>query len=159
MISWNEHKNLHLAAWYHDVVYDPRRQDNEDRSADVAREALQALLLDSDRIVRVCDLIRMTKDHIAPEKDIAAQWFLDADLSILNGYPEDYERYSAEIRQEYAWVADEQYYPARRAVLQRLLDRPAIFGTPRQREFEADARANIAAEIAQIDAILRTLPP
>ena len=37
---------VRLAAWYHDAVYDPTRDDNEEASARLAREQLHALVSD-----------------------------------------------------------------------------------------------------------------
>src|ERR1043165_7022793 len=44
-----EWKMLELATWYHDVVYDPRSEENESRSAEVARNSLYELGLSEDR--------------------------------------------------------------------------------------------------------------
>lgn len=149
-----------LATWYHDVVYDPRRLDNEEQSAEVARRALGVLRINHVTIDRTAALIMMTKKHQAPDGDTDAHLFIDADLSILGADPSAYSNYSAAIRKEYSLVPDRDYYLGRRGVLQRFLARPAIYSTAwHKNKFEEAARANIAAEIAQIDAILRTLPP
>src|SRR4051794_41509918 len=37
---------VRLAAWYHDVVYDPERSDNEQVSAERARVGLRGLVTD-----------------------------------------------------------------------------------------------------------------
>jgi predicted metal-dependent HD superfamily phosphohydrolase len=152
-----EQINLRLAVWYHDIVYDTHRHDNEERSSELARNALGNLGVSEDRVARICELIEMTKHHQAPANDFAAQWFLDADLSILGGEPEDYATYTAGIRKEYGWVAEYEYYSQRRAILHRFLQRPWIFLTATYQAFESDARANITAEIAQIDAKLHSL--
>ena len=153
-----ELERVELAIWYHDVVYNPKSSENETRSADVARNSLGELGLSEDCVSRVCELILMTNDHQAPLEDKNAQLFLDGDLGILGTMPEFYLEYSNAIRKEYAWVADREYYQARRKVLLGFLERPTIYHSPGFRDFEAPARANLAAEIAQIDEILRTLP-
>jgi predicted metal-dependent HD superfamily phosphohydrolase len=154
-----ERANVRLAAWFHDIVYDTRRQDNEERSAERAATSLRALGLEENCVKRVGDLICMTKNHHAADGDLAAWWFIDADLSILGGAPEDYQNYVAGVRKEYAWVPDHEFYPKRRAILQGFLDRPTIFMTAEHRRWEEpEARANIAGEIALIDEILKTLP-
>jgi predicted metal-dependent HD superfamily phosphohydrolase len=153
-----EWKVLELASWFHDVVYDPRSSENESRSAEVARNSLRELDLSTDLIARVSELIMMTKDHQAPPMDFDALLFLDLDLSILASVPKKYEEYARAIRKEYAWVGDREFYLGRRKVLQVFLER-TVFRTDWFRPKEPDARLNIHREIAQIDEILRNLPP
>src|SRR6266545_4870561 len=52
-----------LAAWFHDAVYDPRRDDNEEASARLAEAALNALELPADVIAEVARLVRLTATH------------------------------------------------------------------------------------------------
>lgn len=151
---------LRFAAWYHDLVYDPRRSDNESRSADAARLTMRTLGQSDAAIDRVCDLILMTQRHQAEEADLEGQLFLDADLFILGTYPPTYQAYAAAIRREYSWVPDRVFFEGRRKVLLGFGERPMIYRTDMIRsKIEPSARRNIAAEIAQIDDILRTLPP
>ena len=139
------------AAWLHDVVYDTRAADNEERSADFARSRLPALGVAPATVDEVARLVLATKTHDASGDDAAV--LLDADLAILGADPRTYARYAAAVREEYAWVPDELYRAGRRAVLTSFLDRPAIFHTPAMRgEAEGAARANLAAEVATLDA-------
>ena len=150
---------LRLATWYHDVVYDPRSSENESRSAVVARLSLGELEISDSIIARVSGLILMTKNHVAPPQDAEADLFLDADLGIIGADAESYAQYASAIRKEYDWVPERQFYEGRRTVLQRFQDRYRIFRASWPERFsEERARTNIAAEIAQIDEILRTLP-
>ena len=142
---------LELAAWFHDVVYDPRARDNEERSAELAVQALSTLRLAAEDISRVAALIRMTCHHRAPPDDGDAQLLLDADLAILGAPAEQYNDYARAIRQEYAWVPDADYRAGRRTVLAGFLVRPAIFGTPQLHDLlEAPARRNLVLEIATL---------
>jgi predicted metal-dependent HD superfamily phosphohydrolase len=86
----------------------------------------------------------------------------------LGMIPEIYREYSIAIRREYAWIADRDYCFGRKTVLEGFVQRPAIFQSDIFKTpfagtagltWEVQARTNIAAEIAQIDASLRTLPP
>ena len=62
-----------------------------------------------------------------------------------------YARYAAQIRQEYAHVADDDYRRGRTAVLKRFLERPHLyFSLPMRARCEAAARANVTAEIAKL---------
>jgi predicted metal-dependent HD superfamily phosphohydrolase len=149
-----EHElTLALAAWFHDAVYQPGKDDNEDRSAYVAYDALEQIGADPELIAEVVRLVRLTASHDPEADDIAGQVLSDADLSILAAPRERYEQYAHAIRQEYVQVPQAEYRAGRAKVLQTFLDRASIFRTSYGREhWEAPARANIAAEIAQLQA-------
>ena len=69
-----------LAVWLHDVIYDSRASDNEERSADFADRLCEKLSIPEGRVVAY--LILKTKTHDAGD-DPDAQVLLDADLAIL----------------------------------------------------------------------------
>lgn len=134
-----------LAAWLHDVIYDSKASDNEERSADYARQLCAALVLpDADA---VASLILKTKTHLA-ENDTDAQVLIDADLAILGAGLADYRVYATRIRREYAWVPDADYRAGRRQVLEKFLARPRIFH--HLGHLEQPARRNLGAEIAEL---------
>lgn len=134
-----------LAAWLHDVIYDSRASDNEERSADCAERLCERLSIPEGR--RVAALIRKTKTHDA-DGDADAQVLIDADLAILGASESAYRIYAEQIRQEYAWVPESEYRTGRQRVLQTFLDRPRIYHVLSRRE--AAARRNLAAEIARL---------
>jgi predicted metal-dependent HD superfamily phosphohydrolase len=138
-----------LAAFLHDVVYDSRASDNEERSAEYARELLTGFGAERDVREETARLILLTKTHEASADDDGCR-LLDADLSILGAEPEVYDAYARAIRQEYAWVPEEEYRAGRRRVLERFLARPHIYFTPAFRAREDQARSNIAHEIASL---------
>lgn len=141
-----ETRELIAAIWLHDVVYDPRADDNEERSADQARADLAGSGID---VERVAALIFGTKHHRA---ETAEQRLLnDLDLGILGAPAEAYARYAADIRSEYAHVPEEAFRAGRSRVLRGFLDLPAIFLGPEFRHLEAPARANLTAEIAALE--------
>ena len=138
---------VRLAVWFHDAMYDTRRSDNEDQSALYALAALKGGVWDSLRM-RVMVLIGKTKTHQASPHDTDCQLMLDADLAVLGGSPEDYDRYAEAIREEYAWVPEEDYRAGRQRVLESFLERERLYFTPllfQQRE--QAARANLRREI------------
>ena len=53
--------------WFHDVVYQPLRPDNEARSTDRARAFLQKTTLEPARQQRVAFLIERTANHTQPQ--------------------------------------------------------------------------------------------
>jgi predicted metal-dependent HD superfamily phosphohydrolase len=140
-----------LAAWFHDVVYDSRASDNEERSAEAALNALSRLNVPDELASRVAGLIIATKTHEAPPGDSDAAVLLDADLAILGAPPAEYALYAEAIRREYSWVPEQDYRTARRRVLQRFLDRERMFLTdPMLRLSEPQARWNLSEEIARL---------
>jgi predicted metal-dependent HD superfamily phosphohydrolase len=137
---------VQLAAWFHDVVYDPRAGDNEERSADLAEQTLRRLGVPADTVATVHRLILQTKTHQADDPNAAV--LLDADLAILGAAEEQYAAYARAIRTEYTWVPDEQYRQGRSAVLRGFLQRERIFRTDTCFiALEARARENLAREI------------
>ena len=52
---------LALAAWFHDAVYQPGKDDNEDRSAYVAYDALEQVGASPDLIAEVVRLVRLDR--------------------------------------------------------------------------------------------------
>jgi predicted metal-dependent HD superfamily phosphohydrolase len=142
---------LAFAAWLHDIVYDPRAADNEERSAALAAELLDGFPISPATMARTGELILLTKTHSADDAD--GQLLIDADLSILGAETAAYDRYAAAIREEYAWVPEPAYRTGRSAVLKSFLRRDAIFGTPAlAARCEARARENLAREIDRLGA-------
>ncbi|MCA1656153.1 MAG: metal-dependent phosphohydrolase, partial [Actinobacteria bacterium] len=127
---------VRLAAWYHDAVYDPRRGDNEERSAALAAAELAEAGVPPALAGRVADLIRCTAGHDAPPGDRDAEVLCDADLRVLAAAAPDYDRYVAAVRAEYAHVADAGWRAGRAAVLRGLLALPQLFRTPPARAWE-----------------------
>lgn len=144
---------LALAAWFHDAVYQPGKDDNEDRSAYVAYDALEQVGASPKLIAEVVRLVRLTAHHDPAVDDAAGAVLCDADLAILAATPDRYTQYAEAIRQEYVHVPEADFRTGRADVLRTFLDRPAIYRTTYGREhWEAAARANIAAEIKALEA-------
>jgi predicted metal-dependent HD superfamily phosphohydrolase len=142
---------IQLAAWFHDVIYDSKSKDNEEKSAEYAAARLTSLEIPNNTVQSVQNLILHTKNHQAPPADIDSQILLDADLAILGASELEYKTYAQGIRQEYAWVADELYRRRRLQVLQNLLQRERIYFTPQLFvKLESRARLNLQAEIATL---------
>lgn len=146
---------LALALFFHDVVYDPRRGDNEERSARLARDTLASLQLPPEQIEDVARLIDITRHAARPQAE-DEQWMVDIDLAILGAAPERYAQYRLQVRQEYAHVPETLFTRGRLAVLEAFLHaRPALYHTPRGRSaFDAAAARNLAHEVALLRAAL-----
>lgn len=147
-----------LALYYHDVIYDPTRSDNELQSAEFATDALSPYL-SQEQCQQIYALIMMTANHqidalIDSDKYNDAAYLLDMDLSILGAPWSAYEQYAKAIRQEYNHVADDNYRDGRTAVLQGLLAHPKLYLTDHYYEqLETQARANIKRELTLLAAL------
>lgn len=139
---------LAFAAWYHDVVYDPRAPDNEERSAARAEAELKRLTADPQLPGRVAKLILATKSHQKGADDADGDLFLDVDYAILGSEPAAYEIYAGQIRREYAHLTDEQWRAGRATFLKTASARAPTFRTALFEGLYGDrARANMAAEL------------
>lgn len=143
-----------MAAWLHDVVYDPTAAPgvNEAASAAFGEARLAALGWTPPLIERVGGLVLVTATHETGD-DPAAGVVVDADLAVLGDRPAVYDAYVRGVRAEYAFIDDDGWRLGRAAVLRSFLDRPAIYATPTMRAArEARARANLTAELAALRA-------
>lgn len=142
---------LETAIWFHDAIYDPTRNDNEAASADLARERLSADGADPAFVAEVERLILLTAGHSVSDGDTLGARLVSIDLSILGAEPARYDAYARAIREEYAHVPEPFYRAGRATIMTRFLDSPALFADPVWAErYEAQARANIAREIAEL---------
>lgn len=148
----NDHDALSFTIWYHDVVYNALKSDNEERSADVAENDLRRIGYPQEKIDKVKEMILRTKKHTEWSNDDAdTALLLDLDLAILGAERSEYEEYRQQVRKEYGWVPGIMYNRGRRNVLQQFLDAEHIY---RLQEFrntlEEKARENLRFEIQQL---------
>lgn len=138
--------NIYAAAWLHDIRYDAQRTDNEEISAEIAKEDLKGTTID---IPLVVDIILDTKHHRGgtPTLDL----FSDLDLAVFGDY--GYDDYMLNIRKEYSFVPLDIYAEKRALVLEKF-DSQQIYRTEHFRSREQLAHINLKREIS----ILRTCP-
>jgi predicted metal-dependent HD superfamily phosphohydrolase len=144
---------VRLAAWWHDAVYEPRAvgDDNERESAALAGRVLSRLGLAPVAVAEVERLVLLTAGHAVDPTDANAALLCDADLGVLGGDPDAYDRYAAAIRREYAHVPAAAFRDGRGAVLRQLLLLPTLYRVPALAgRWERPARANLARELATL---------
>ena len=133
-----------VALWFHDVIYDPRAHDNEERSVDVMVAEL------GDSAKPAVPLVLATKHAAVPDSE-DARIVVDADLSILGADLATFDTYEHAIREEYAFVPEDAFRTGRAHVLRSFLERPTIFSTPPARDlWEAAARKNLTRSLAAL---------
>lgn len=133
---------VEMAIWFHDVVYDPRAEDNERRSADLFLE-IAGDGCDPDFRAAIDDLIMITTHRALPSTP-AQCYVVDIDLSSFGMPWELFSRDSVAVRDEFPHLSDRDYYPRQREFMEALLARPHFCFTEffRQRH-EQQARENI----------------
>ena len=156
---------LHLATFFHDVIYDPKSGTNEKDSADLFLEF--ATSFDNGKCVhhpftskivgQVKTLILATEKHqtiLLPESDDEycdlpiQQLFLDIDMAVLGKASDDaYLAYAAAIRKEYSFVPHDTYCEKRAQVLETFLKHSRIYLSNAFHQLEASARKNLQMEI------------
>ncbi|NOQ74439.1 MAG: hypothetical protein GQ574_20685 [Crocinitomix sp.] len=142
--DWN---TVSWAVFYHDIVYNVRKQDNEERSADLAVKRLSEIAYPKEQVERCKMQIIATKSHAIMD-DQDANLFTDADLSILGKNWETYEAYTKAIRKEYKIYPNLLYKPGRKKVLMHFLEMERLFKTAHFVElYEVEARENLGKEL------------
>lgn len=149
------YRELKQAILYHDVIYDTQYNDNEERSAQIAHEALDDLYTD-EFINEVERLILITKHHQPDPDDDTGCIITDLDLAGLASH--NYIRHSQQIRKEYASATDVQWYYGRKMFLDSFLARPTIYHTEVGLiRWEDEARRNMELELSYIEAKIAAL--
>ena len=145
------------ALCWHDAIYDPRASDNEERSAQLLAQEAAGHLPPED-IAFAAQIIRATAGHRVPEgltgpdaDDLAL--FLDLDLSSFAAPEPAFAQKQHDIRVEYAFVPDDTFRTARKAILKEFLGRERLYLTDlAHAEWDQQARANLARTIAVLEA-------
>jgi predicted metal-dependent HD superfamily phosphohydrolase len=144
--------SLKIAAWFHDLIYNPQETDNEEKSTQLASTYLTQLNIPQSTINTVNELILSTKYHQPSSED--SKILVDADLSILGANLSKYNNYCRAIRWEYSWLNNQDYCQGRKKVLENFLQRKQIYYTPKMYQLkEKQARINLLNELKHLSSI------
>lgn len=142
--NWNA---ILFTLYYHDIVYNPIKSDNEEKSAELAEKRMKQISVSIDTIELCKNQILATKSHIK-STDSDTNYFTDADLSVLGQNWDTYSLYYKNVRKEYYIYPDFVYNPGRKKVLNHFLSMDRIFKTNFfQNKFEIQAKQNLQKEI------------
>ena len=140
-------QTLIFSIAYHDIVYDPLKNNNEEESAQIAYKRLSGFSVPDIQKQTCFAQIMATKGH-DQSKDTDINFFTDADLAILGSPKEKYREYSELIRKEYQAYPDIIYNTGRKKVLYHFLQMPHIYKTDFFRnKYESQARKNLNDEL------------
>lgn len=151
--SLEKQDEVFLAIIYHDIVYNPKRSDNEQKSAEFfLKKVVPLIKISQESYLNIFALILATKHNdefdkiINTNKDM--QYLLDFDLETLGTRHKDtYEWYRTGVRKEYKMYSDEQYKTGRKAALESFLKRKQLYFTKDFKKIEKNARKNLQNEI------------
>lgn len=137
-----------FTLYYHDIIYNPLKSDNEEKSAELAEKRMKQISI-PDQMIDLCKRqILATKSHLR-SIDSDTNYFTDADLSTFGQNWEAYSLYYKNVRKEYSIYPDLVYNPGRKKVLEHFLAMDRIFKTEFfYNKFEMQARQNLQKEIA-----------
>jgi len=144
LIDEHNYALISYAILFHDIIYNPKSNKNEEDSVDIALNyILNQTVIPKNDLNKIIEMIIATK-HNKIYHDININYLLDIDLSVL-GYPEkEFLEYEEGIRYEYSFVDDYTYRRERIKFLQGILDRKDIYITDYFRnKYEENAIKNI----------------
>jgi predicted metal-dependent HD superfamily phosphohydrolase len=146
------------AIWFHDVVYDSRRDDNEISSVGVWLHAARNIKkLDRGDWIDVTEcILRTIHDNTEHEYDKLLSYVVDIDLSILGAPNLIFDKYENDIRKEYSHFGNDAYVRGRVNVLQGFLSREHIYETQEfQNKYEYRARSNLKRSLEKLTGVQR----
>ena len=134
-----------------------RASDNEERSEAMFGEYAADVHVEPTTAARTSNMILLTKLHgpvaTSTPDGADAALMLDMDMAVLGASEAEYDAYARAIAWEYRHVPPAAFGPARAAVLRTFLANPRIYGSDElHARFEHRARANIARELARLEA-------
>lgn len=133
---------VEMSIWFHDVIYDARAQDNEEKSANYFIEVC-ADDVEQGFKSKVCDLIIVTMHTHLPDSN-DEKYMVDIDLSSFGLPWARFLKDSKAVREEYRHLSDREFYPAQKKFLQSLVSRKHFCFTKFFRDrHEKTARENI----------------
>lgn len=143
---------LHFTVWFHDIIYNSLKKDNELRSAEFAKGVLEQTSLGKARIEQCYQQILLTIKHQPTlSASLDDRFLVDFDLEILSRDWESYKAYSQQVRKEYWMYPFVLYKNGRKKAMRHFLERESIYQTPvYQKEREGLARRNIEREIEEL---------
>ncbi len=139
---------LEGAIWFHDVIYDPERADNEEASIRWFLEGTREWI-DGPTAQRISRLIGATDFRTEPDQSPEVALMIDIDLAILAADRVAYDAYADAIRAEYAHVPDDLFRQGRTKVMRHFLSR-RIYRTGGFLPREERARRNIERELERL---------
>ena len=144
---------VELAIWFHDVILDSGRRDNEARSAQLYLE-LSAGVQREEMRQRVARLIMATLHDGASLDDADSIYMVDIDLSSFGLPWQEFLRDSLDVRAENPHLCDADYHLNQTGFQCSLLARPRFYLSDFFHDrLEQQARANLARYFEYLESV------
>lgn len=152
-------REIELAIWFHDVIYDPRSKSNEHDSAKYFISKLaSSVVSDQTHVASVSHMIELSNHrHPVNDKTSALAYFLDIDMAILGRPTIHYNEYAQNVRLEYEHVPQLVYSHYRKKFLNSVFKHGAFQTEWFQEKYKETSISNMKAEFKELHA--RWIPP
>jgi glyceraldehyde-3-phosphate dehydrogenase (NADP+) len=156
--QWSAHtiQLIEMAIWFHDAIYDTTRNDNEEKSAELAMILLGKDLTES-QLNHISQLILVTKHDETP-KNAAEALIADLDLMTLAEIPAQYSIYKDAVYAEYSRIPKAEFLQGRLAFLRKMLAK-TIFHSAKFEHLDKIAKENMERELKNVEAGLAAILP
>ena len=142
---------VELAIWFHDIIYVIGNNDNEEKSAQVAKNFCQKNISTQAFSHQVESHILATK-HTFPSENSDSQYVADIDMSILGQSPDVFDRYEFQVYQEYSsFYSLADYQKGRISFLKTVLEHPIYSTGYFKNKYEQSAKINIQKSIQNLE--------
>ena len=140
------------AIWWHDAIYLPKSNTNEEDSAELYVMQAKEQGLDRNHlqeIEEIKEMILCSKHHIPKTEN--EKIFCDIDMSILGYNDAEYLKYTSGVEKEYSFVPQNIFCNGRLVFINKLIDSKRIFHTDYfHNKYEIKARSNLYSERAYL---------
>jgi len=147
-VSHKDRCLLKWAIWFHDIIYDSKRTDNEERSANMLVDFATALGFEEEDIEVMKWLVLVTTHKGSPQTELED---IICDLDLREFVNDRQPLNAVEVRKEYSFLSDEEWNEGRTAFVKSMLDKEYIYHTDEYRgALEDTARINLQKELDTI---------
>ncbi len=137
---------IEMAIFFHDIIWDPTKNNNEKKSAELAEKILKKAKVKKKIISKIKRLI-MATTHKNYVNDIDSRLIADIDLISLAKPIKQYFQDMKDVRWELS-IAGKKILFKRKKFLRSMIDRKRIYQTKDiSNKYEKKARQNILKEL------------
>ncbi len=139
-----------LAVLFHDIIYNPQADNNEERSAIEAKTLLKNGYSEKE-LAKIESLILVTK-HPSPITNQDEAYMVDIDCAIFGSSESRYREYCKQVRMEYHQFSDSDFLKGRKAFLTTMLSQENLYHTTYfQSHYTKIALKNISSEMNSLN--------